>query len=276
MQFIATQAHTKRTHSGYFDFDKNAQTIDSPRNPWAYIRVKNEAHTLESSLYSILPAFQRGVIGYNDCTDDSEEIILKFCAKFPSFIPVKYPHSVDIYTPKRKENKLYAYYNYVLSVIPKGQWLIKIDCDHIYLPCKLFKSFYLLQNVWDMLVLNVLNVYYDGKEVLIDKNTAKSHGQGDFIMLKNINLKFKEVMAAWSGVDGRMGYFETPKPHTNRKITHELTQLHFPYQKDARKSVAQNIKWIALKDWQSEDIGVRIDRGILDSEYLKAMCRGFK
>ena len=73
-----------------------------------------------------------------------------------------------------------------------------------------------------------------------------------------------------------MGYFETPKPHTNRKITHELTQLHFPYQKDARKSVAQNIKWIALKDWQSEDIGVRIDRGILDSEYLKAMCRGFK
>ncbi|MGX3010946.1 beta-1,4-N-acetylgalactosaminyltransferase [Helicobacter sp. 23-1044] len=275
LQILALQAHTKRTHSGYFDFDDDAQNPYSPRNPWAYIRVKNEAHTLESSLYSILPAFQRGVIGYNDCDDGSEEIILNFCAKFPSFIPAKYPHSVDIYTPKRKENKLYAYYNYVLSVIPKGQWLIKIDCDHIYLPDKVYKSFYLPQNAWDMLILNLLNVYYDGKEILIDKRTQKSRAQGDFIMLKNINLTFKQTMQRW-GVENKIGYFETPKPHTNRKITHELTQLHFPYQKDVRKFVAQNIEWIALKEWQSEDIGVVIDRAILDSAYIKTMCKNFR
>ena len=276
LQTLAKSAHTKRIHSGYFDFDKSALSPYSPRNPWAYIRVKNEARTLESSLYSILPAIQRGVIGYNDCDDGSEEIILDFCAKFPSFIPVKYPHSVDIFAPKHKRNKFYAYCNYVLSVIPKGEWLIKIDCDHIYLPDKLFKSFYLLQNVWDMLVLNDLNVYFDGREILIDKNTRKSHGKGDRIMLKNINLRFREVRAAWSGVDGRVGYFETPKPHTNRKITHELTQLHFPFQKDVRKFRAENIEYIALKEWQSEDIGVVIDRAILDSEYVKAMCAGFR
>ena len=276
LQSLAKSAHTKRTHSGYFDFDKTALNPYSPRNPWGYIRVRNEAHTLESSLYSILPAIQRGVIGYNDCTDGSEEIILDFCAKFPSFIPVKYPHSVDIFTPKHKRNKLYAYCNYVLSVIPKNQWLIKIDIDHIYLPDKLFKSFYLLQNVWDMLILNLLNVYYDSKEILIDKNVQKSHEQGDFIMLKNINLKFKEVREAWSGTSSQIGYFETPKPHTNRKITHELTQLHFPYQKDTRKFVAQNIEWIPLKEWHSKDIGVVIDKAILDNEYVKAMCAGFR
>ena len=83
------QIHTKdshkilaqKTHFGYFDFDKNAQNPKSPLNPWAFIRVCNEAITLKSCLESILPAIQRGVIAYNDCTDGSEEIILEFDCK---------------------------------------------------------------------------------------------------------------------------------------------------------------------------------------------------
>ncbi|STP10664.1 putative beta-1,4-N-acetylgalactosaminyltransferase [Helicobacter cinaedi] len=132
-------------HKGYFQADKNATSIYSPRNPWAYIRVRNEAHTLRACLYSILPAIQRGVIGYNDCDDGSEEIILEFCEKFPSFIPVKYPHYIDFANPQSEENKLYMYYAYVLKVVPKYEWLVKIDVDHIYEARKLFKSFYLAQ-----------------------------------------------------------------------------------------------------------------------------------
>lgn len=64
------------------------------------MRVKNEARTLRASLDSILPAIQRGVIGYNDCDDGSEEIILEFCKSYPSFIPVKYPYNVQIHNPK--------------------------------------------------------------------------------------------------------------------------------------------------------------------------------
>lgn len=101
-------------------------------NPWAFIRVKNEVITLKASLESILPAIQRGVIGYNDCTDGSEEIILEFCKQYPSFIPIKYPYEIQIQNPKSEENKLYSYYNYVASFIPKDEWLIKIDVDHIY------------------------------------------------------------------------------------------------------------------------------------------------
>lgn len=231
---------------------------------------------MEASLYSLLPAIQRGVIGYNDCDDGSEGIILDFCAKFPSFIPVKYPYSVEIYNPKHENNKLYAYCNYILRVIPNGQWLFKADIDHIYLPDKLYKSFYLIQNLWDMLILNVLNVYYDGCEILIDKNTTKSHEQGDFIMLKNINFHFKQIKVAWNGIDGRIGYFETPKPHTNNQILHELTQLHFPLQKDSRNFMAKNIKWIPLKNWHSDEIGTRIDRAILDSKYIQTMCGLFR
>lgn len=67
------------THFGFFNFDKNSSNPKSPLNHWAYVRVKNEARTLRASLDSILPAIQRGVIGYNDCDDGSEEIILEFC-----------------------------------------------------------------------------------------------------------------------------------------------------------------------------------------------------
>lgn len=112
-------------NKGFFDFDPKAKDIKSPLNPWAFIRVKNEAITLRASLESILPAIQRGVIGYNDCDDGSEEIILEFCKQYPSFIPIKYPYEIQIQNPKSEENKLYHYYNYVASFIPQGEWLIK-------------------------------------------------------------------------------------------------------------------------------------------------------
>lgn len=116
-------------HKGYFNYDEKSKDPKSPLNPWAFIRVKNEAITLKASLESILPAIQRGVIGYNDCTDGSEEIILEFCKQYPSFIPIKYPYEIQIQNPKSEENKLYSYYNYVASFIPKDEWLIKIDVD---------------------------------------------------------------------------------------------------------------------------------------------------
>lgn len=98
---------------------------------------------MKASLKSILQAIQSGIIGYNDCNDGSEEIILEFCKQYPSFIPVKYPYEVQIENPQSEENKLYSYYNYVASFIPQGEWLIKIDVDHMYDAKRLYKSFYI-------------------------------------------------------------------------------------------------------------------------------------
>ena len=121
--------------------------VDNPIEPWAFIRVKNEIRTIEASLNSILPVIKKGVIGYNDCTDGTEEFILEFCKKNKGFIPCKYPYSV--YPPSHEaykvegeeEKKLAAYYNYVLSKIPKNEWIMKVDCDHIYDAEKLKKVF---------------------------------------------------------------------------------------------------------------------------------------
>lgn len=147
-------------HFGFFSFDKNSKNPKSPLNPWAFVRVKNEARTLRASLDSILPAIQRGVIGYNDCDDGSEEIILEFCKTYPSFIPAKYPHNIIIHNPPKLENKLYHYYNFILSFIPKNEWFIKIDVDHLYDAKRLYKSFYLPRNDKEILFIDNLNFYY--------------------------------------------------------------------------------------------------------------------
>lgn len=260
---MAKEANNKVAHRGYFNLDSNARNPKSPLNPWAYIRVKNEAHTIRACLYSILPAIQRGVIGYNDCDDGSEEIILEFCKKFPSFIPVKYPYSVDIYNPKSEENKLYAYCNYVLSVIPKNEWLVLFDADHVYVADKLYKSFYLAQNIWDMVLHSRINFLYNG-EVLIDKDDKIF--EGDHWLVNNFGLKFIE----WGG-----GY-EQLKPHSNRIISTEMPSYHFPYQKDSRKSMAEKRTWIPLREYKGEDLDTRMDRKLLESREVLELCKEFE
>lgn len=150
----------KRIYLDKIENYKNNNSIE----PWAFIRVKNEIKTIEASLNSILPVIKKGVIGYNECTDGTEEFIIEFCKKNKGFIPVKYPYSLYEQTDTRneaegnEEKKLYSYYNYVLSFIPQGEWLIKIDCDHIYESEKLKKIFKIITSDKDCVILPKINI----------------------------------------------------------------------------------------------------------------------
>ncbi len=190
------KAIIREGHKGYFNYDEKSKDPKSPLNPWAFIRVKNEAITLKASLESILPAIQRGVIGYNDCTDGSEEIILEFCKQYPSFIPIKYPYEIQIQNPKSEENKLYSYYNYVASFIPKDEWLIKIDVDHIYDAKKLYKSFYIPKNKYDVVSYSRVDIHYFNDNFFLckDNNGNILKEPGDCLLINNYNLKWKEVL----------------------------------------------------------------------------------
>lgn len=229
--------------------------------------MRNEAHTLRACLYSILPALQRGVIGYNDCDDGSEEIILEFCARFPSFIAVKYPWSVEFENPKREENRLYKYYEYVLRVIPRGQWLVKIDTDHIYDARKLFKSFYLAQKPWDMVLHSRINFLRQGTQILIDSGFSGVY-EGDHWLVNNFGLKFQPLYE----------HYEQLVPHTNHLISTELPSWHFPWEKQSRKEGAAKYQWIPLSHFQSHELGTRIDSAMLceNNEVLVSFCEEFE
>ncbi|MCW1549934.1 beta-1,4-N-acetylgalactosaminyltransferase, partial [Campylobacter jejuni] len=43
------KAITGGGHKGYFNYDEKSKDPKSPLNPWAFIRVKNEAITLKAS-----------------------------------------------------------------------------------------------------------------------------------------------------------------------------------------------------------------------------------
>lgn len=273
-------SHAKPTHSGYFDFDTNAKNPKSPLNPWAFVRVCNEAITLKACLASILPAIQRGVIAYNDCTDGSEEIILEFCAAYPSFIPAKYPHSVQIQNPQSKENMLYNYYNFALSFIPKGEWLVKIDCDHIYDAKKLYKSFYLPKHTYEMVIIARMDILIKENQVFVGKFPNEMGGflvSGlDHWLLYNKGIKFEQW---FPNKDDKSYSYELMRPkHRRINLRTELNNYHFPQIKSSRASANdERIKTAFTLDEirKSPLVGNRIDKALLDEKKILKIYDSF-
>ena len=228
---------------------------------------------------SILPAIQRGIIAYNDCTDGSEEIILDFCAKYPSFIPAKYPHSVQIRNPKREENKFHNYCNFALSHIPKNEWLIKIDCDHIYDAKKLYKAFYLPKKTFERVLIARSNILIKNNQIFVGKS---HHGIDDFLLkgadhwlIYNKGLRFN----VWFPDDEKQLFYEGLHYKIARLTYHtELNNYHFALIKNSRASGNDS----AIKNAFSLDeirqsplVGIRIDPALLDKDKILAIYDSF-
>ena len=231
---------------------------------------------------SILPAIQRGIIAYNDCTDGSEEIILDFCAKYPSFIPAKYPHHIEIHAPQREENKLYNYYNFALSHIPKKQWLIKIDCDHIYDAKKLYKSFYLPKNKLKYVCYGKFQVLVKNKEVRIQKGNNEPYFLGnifievwDHWLICNDDLRF-EVW--YPDEDTKQLSYEILRVENKSPIFTEISSYHFAYIKNTRMDKSERLfnEGFTLKEVEENSlVGIRIDPALLDKDKILAIYDSF-
>ena len=100
--------------------------------------------------------------------------------------------------------------------------------------------------------------------------------QYDHITCQRRNLVFEEIEAAWNGIDERRGSFETPIRKTQGIIKTELTHWHFPCIKDTRRAASKNRKWLPIDQWESPDIGVRIDPSMLDSKLILELCGEFE
>ncbi len=276
-------------HKGFFNFDPASKDPKSPLNPWAFIRVKNEALTLRASLESILPAIQRGVIGYNDCTDGSEEIILQFCKQYPSFIPIKYPYEVQIENPWGEENKLYSYYNYVASFIPEDEWLIKIDVDHYYDAKKLYKSFYMASKNTAVRFPRI-NFLILNNEIFIQDIGGGENGfinGEDQLLIQKHNSIFTEKMVSkqsqWIDPDQTTKelYSEQQIIPKNVKILQaELLQWHFPALKYRRNNYQKYLNILTLEEFKKIHYKHRkikkINYALLDEKVIYEILNKFK
>lgn len=115
------------------------------------MRVKNDAEFVSASIESCIDALDELVVVYNDCTDNSAEVIEVMRQKYPSKIRVfEYPHKVlgagltkEEYEhakslPDDSPSLLCNYYNYALSKA-SCDFAMKIDADQIYFPAQLKK-----------------------------------------------------------------------------------------------------------------------------------------
>ena len=113
------------------------------------MRVKNDAEFIEASIDSCIDALDELVIVYNDCSDNSPELIYKKQAQYPDKIKV-YEYKHKIYSinltkeeyeyakslPSDSPHLLCNYYNFALSKVT-CQYAMKIDADQIYFSDKL-------------------------------------------------------------------------------------------------------------------------------------------
>lgn len=278
--FIFNKEKRKKFRNEYINKRIRLKDIKENKNkvePWAFVRVKNEIKTIDACLKSILPAIKKGVIGYNDCDDGTEEYILEFCKQNPGFIPIKYPYSV--YPPchekykedGEEEKKLHSYYNYVLSFIPKKEWIMKVDCDHVYDAEKLLKVFSIPKNIKDCVILSRLDLHYEnGKIYCLGSQPLVE--QKDNWIIYNDNLKF-ELYKDYTR-DNKFIAWESLKIKDRNLIFSDLTNWHFPCIKASRNQIDKN-RLYSFEKYLKEYPKNKITEDMLDEERILKICKRF-
>lgn len=213
----------------------------TPVQPFAFVRVSNEIHTLQCSLDSILPVISSGIIAYNDCDDGSEEIIIEFCKNNPGFIPAKYDF-MNLYDHENDGQKKARYYNWALSLMPKNKWLIKIDTDQIYDANKLKDALNLVKTNKDVILLPRINLHYQDNKLFVISNRPFNFSGDHWIIYNDDNLHF----ANWRDLCEVLNILDSS---TRIMKYAPISNWHFPMVKNWRKERLLKNKIIPLKDW---------------------------
>lgn len=115
------------------------------------MRVKNDGEFVVACIDSCIAALDELIIVYNDCSDNTPELVRRKEQEYPDKIKVfEYKHKVysvnlskeeyeyALSLPEDSPSLLCNYYNYALSKV-SYKYAIKIDADQIYFPKQLEK-----------------------------------------------------------------------------------------------------------------------------------------
>lgn len=253
------------------DVNTNGPKVD----PWAFIRVHNEAKTIVQSLNSIKDIITKGVIAFHGCTDGTEELVYKFCEDNKGYIPYRYPYEVVPAGDPRYEgfvpyeNTLAAYYNATLSLIPMGEWFIKVDADMICFPDILKKSFYLPRADKDCVLYSRLDLLYKNGELMA--NSYKRPGD-QWLIRRDEETKFENTTIV---KNGRPYGYEILNKGKRRVICSECSWLHFPFIKGWRSSL-DGISAFDLDDFLNRLPDYEIDKSIFSKNNLEKIYSQFE
>ncbi|MFC3848397.1 hypothetical protein ACFOPX_07730 [Helicobacter baculiformis] len=154
-------------------------------------------------------------------------------------------------------------------MIPKDEWVIKIDVDHIYDAKKFYKSFYDILHSYEALSCPRINFRVQGRQIYIQQSAnLQMVFSGDQLCFCNTDVRFVPLPRGERLIE---------KLHFDRPVTLvrdlELAQWHFPYVRTSRHAVADHLKWITLEEFKehyANHIGIKIDPDMLDAERILA------
>lgn len=107
----------------------------------AFMRIRNGADFLEATIRSHVDMYDEIVAVYNQCTDDTADILMRLSAELGPklrvfhYVPHAYPAGSDGHarTPGDAPNSLVNYSNFALCQT-RYQWAVKLDDDHLAIP----------------------------------------------------------------------------------------------------------------------------------------------
>lgn len=216
--------------------------------------------------------------------DGTIEYITKFCKENKGFILYKYPYQVIPASDERYknlenvkiENRIGSYYNEVMKNIPNGEWVIKIDGDHVFDTEKLSKLMYLPKKDTDMIIFSRMNLHYKGDKLFYIKDNLICE-PGDSWLFKKNNTWFDTI----TYYDKKGMFCAYEHIHYNQKYNRYYTDLfnwHFPYQKSYRNIVDNNLVPFSFLDKNvivKYKLCYHIPDDMIDEERIIKYCKRF-
>lgn len=254
------------------------RSVTAPIEPWAFVRVHNEARTLEACLDSIAKVFKKGVLAHHGSTDGSVEIMERFCKTHPGFFVFHYPHvpypaNHEAYKNKVPyEKTLAGYYDAVMKQIPEGEWVMKIDVDQYYFEAPLKYALSLPQDEGEAVSFGRINLVIDNDGKRPEDFKVLNYVEpGDHWLICNRNIQFAQRTG--TGSDGEFFSFE----HARFKraiISAECHQLHFPFEKSWRTNPKGDFE--TFEAFMAKADPNKFDPTLFTIENVMSVYRSFK
>ena len=236
----------------FAEFQFTAATLDIPRplGISAYMRIKNEEQFIRLAIESHLPFYDEIIAVYNDCTDNTEEILLELQAQHPDKIKV-FHYLPKVHPVRTKEHAqmpddsvhgMANYYNYALSKTTYNT-ATKLDADHLAIPCKLAS---LTKEIRADIVAGEKKFYMvSGINIIRQGDTILAGGKIAYPFSGNGDHFFHPVSPAYHYKNG--SYFEElhrPPPKQVERKYMGITHFHLKYLKQTEQKFREQV----LKD----------------------------
>ena len=159
-----------------------------------FMRIRNEELFLERVVKSWINYLDELIIVYNDCTDNTEKILIELIKIYPKklkvyhYLPKVYSFNTDKFSilPENSIHSFCFYSNFALSKTNYKN-CVKIDGDHVGIKDRLSKIYnYLKNNKLDNTILyfSGYNIWNFNSQLFVKKKHPYS-GNGDVFYFKN-------------------------------------------------------------------------------------------